>query len=316
MPSVIPRLCPSTLSFSFALLPPFTFILSCAFLFPLSIAHSLYTPILPLHTYRLFLSLSLFSLYRSISFIFIATPLRSLLFVFSRMPSSVSRKTSFSSSFIFLPLPLPSHLFLSLFRISHTSHSSLRVSSSVSLMFPISSLSRSPFFSLSPLARPPPLRPFCSFSSLSPVSLAFYRRTLPSSRSIELRSSGSFYLAQSSYFLRLFFFFCALSFLSSPLSSSSPLARSHGILRARCILFLSLSLYSFLSHSLFFFLARGGQELFILYGRVVRNLPDFFGWARMTLILKYYLAPPSRMKGRTKLESPLSTLTFPRVYDE
>lgn len=143
------------------------------------------------------------------------------------MPSSVSRKTSFPSSFIFLSFPFLSLLFLSLFRISHTSHSSLRVSSSVSLMFPISSLSRSPFFLAVAIL---PLLPFCSFSSLSLVSLAFYRRTLPSSLSIELRSSGSFYLARSSYFLRLFFFFYALSFLSSPLSSSSPLARSHGIL--------------------------------------------------------------------------------------
>lgn len=223
-----------SVSFSFTLLPPFTFILSCAFLFPLSVAHSLYTPILPLRTHIVLFALSL-SLSRSLlSIVLSSLPLSRVLFalssshaVFSRMPSSVSRKTSFPSSFISLAFPFPSLLFFSLFRISHTSHSSLRVSSSVSLVFLISSLSRSPFFLAVAVL---PLAPFCSFSSLSLVSLAFYRRTLPSSRSIELRSSGSFYLAQSSYFLRLFFFFYALSFLSSPLSSSSPLARSYEIL--------------------------------------------------------------------------------------
>lgn len=181
------------------------------------------------------ISFSLLSLSLSLlSIVLSSLPLSRVLFalssshaVFSRMPSSVSRKTSFPSSFIFLSFPFPSLLFLSLFCISHTSHSSLRVSSSVSLVFLISSLSRSPFFLAVAVL---PLPPFCSFSSLSLVSLAFYRRTLPSSRSIELRSSGSFYLAQSSYFLRLFFFFYALSFLSSPLSSSAPLVRSYGIL--------------------------------------------------------------------------------------
>lgn len=135
-----------------------------------------------------------------------------------------------SSSFIFL-----SSLFSSFYFVSpHISPSSFHLASRSCFRFRrfrallSSSLSLFPFLSLTLSAAHFPLYPS--------VSLAFCRRTLLSSRSIELRSSGSFYLAQSSYFLRLFFFFFALSFLSSPLSlsvsisSSSPLARSHGIL--------------------------------------------------------------------------------------
>lgn len=138
-----------------------------------------------------------------------------------------------------LPLSVP---------FSHTSHSLLRMSCSFSLVFPISSLSRSPF-----IPRGCTLLPAFPVLSFYPSYHSLWRRTSLSSHSIELRSSGSFYLARSSYFLLfLFFFFCVFSllhlpflslFLSFPLSSSS-FARSHGFLRAQCVSFLAF-LYMF-----------------------------------------------------------------------
>lgn len=239
MPSVISCLCPPTLSLSIVVLflfrsslPSLLFFLahSCS-LFPSRVIHSYSSS--P-HIHIVSFTLSLLSIVPSPS------PLSRLLFVlfFSYVFSCIGLRLSHvklpSSSFIFLSFhSSPLSLSLSFcFVSSHTSHSSFRVSSSISLMFSTSSLSRSPFF---PVVAIPSSSPFSSthFPLYPSVSLAFCRRTPLSSRSIELRSSGSFYLAQSSYFLRLFFFFFALSFLSSPLFLSffsSSLARSRGIL--------------------------------------------------------------------------------------
>lgn len=314
MPSVIPRLCPPTLSlsfslsfpfsFSFALLPPFTFILSCAFLFPLSVAHSLYTPILPLDTHISSLLLLLF-----LSIVPSPSPLSRLLFVlssshavFSCMPSSVSRKTSFLFVHLSLLFPLFTSFSLSLCFVSHIP---------LILRFAFHLRSRSCFrfrrfrallsSSLSPSS--PPLSPLPVHFPLYLVSLAFCLSVLfPLLAPLNYDRLARFISRREFLFPPPLFLFLRLelsliSSLSLLLPSSSSLARSRGILRARCILFLSLSLYLVpFSFPLFLSRARerGGQELFILYGKGGAE-PTGLLWmgSRMTLILKYYLAPLS-----------------------
>lgn len=127
------------------------------------------------HTSSLFLTLSP-------SFLSLLSIARLLFILFSLLLTPLFLACLFSS---------PSYLFLSfsLFHLTHISHFSLRVSSSLSLVFPISSTSRSLFI---PRGRPPlSARLFLRFPCHS-----FTKRTLLSSRSIELRSSSSFYLVK------------------------------------------------------------------------------------------------------------------------
>lgn len=242
------------------------------------------------------------------------TPLRPLLSssyaTFSRLP------------LLFALLPLSLSLSLSLFSISR-----------ISLIFRLAfhPPSRSCFRSrrlralfLSPAVVPPLLPLLSARLFLRFPRRSFTKRTLLSSRSIELRSSSSFYLVKFLVpprpLLPLLLLLRPQSppFLSRlPSRRSVPLARSHGILQALCVSFfaslyprLRLSSLS-LSFPLSLFLSRGGQELLILCRKLVRGPPDLFGWARMTLILKYYLAPPPPPpRGRARVCPPLPLPPF------
>lgn len=194
------------LSTSLTLLSRFISILSRTFLFPLAVAR--YTRPFFLSTHIPGLSFSPFLL-----FTFIPTSLRPLL-SFSHATLFRSRAFFFVHLSLLLHAPPPSSLSFSV-PFSHTSHSLLRVSCSLTLVFPIPSLSRSLFIPRGRIL----LSASPALSFYSPYH-SFWRRTSLSSRSIELRSSGSFYLARSSYFLLfLLFFFCAFSLLRLPLLS-------------------------------------------------------------------------------------------------
>lgn len=181
-------------------------------------------------------------------------------------------------------------------------------------MFPISPTLRSLFI---PRGRPPSLHVSLSLSLRFPCH-SLSKRTLLSSRSIELRSSSSFYLAK---------FLVPPRPLLLHSSSSTPSVSSVSLYLPSRHLFLSLGptgfsgrcasrswplftlLFTLRPFSLFLspslLLPRGGQELLILCRKLVRGPPDLFGWARMTLILKYYLGPPPP-RGRARVCAPSS----------
>lgn len=171
-----------------------------------SFRRAIHTSILPLHAMPS-LSLSPFRWRSSTSLLF---RLRFVLFALFLTPSSRSCATlplrsSFSSTLC--------SSFSVLF--SHTSHSSSHIPSRSCFR----SRFRSPFIPTGC----PPLSLVSSSFSFSLLCRSLWRCTSLSSRSIELRSSDSFYLARSSYFL-LFLFFCAFSLFRLSSSLRLPLS--------------------------------------------------------------------------------------------
>lgn len=177
---------------------------SCS-LFP---SRAWYTLPFFLSTHMPSLSLSPFRWRSSSSLLF---QLRPVLFALFLTPPCLAHVPSF----LFVHLSLPLYAALSLFHLAYLSFFASR------LMLPLA-------FALSFHM---PLYPRLFLLSLYPLCRSLWKRTSLSSRSIELWSSGSFYLAQSSYFL--LFFFCAFSLLrlSFPLSLSRFISPSRLILR-------------------------------------------------------------------------------------
>lgn len=253
-----------------------------------------------------------------------------LLFLLRSFPSSLSRDSSSSSSLFFLRhfFSLASSLrpptSFSLF-LSFPSHAYLSFFAS-RFILPLARVSDLVDFALSfypPRSSPPPLsaRLFLRFPRHS-----FTKRTLLSSRSIELRSSSSFYLVKFLVPPRPLLLLLLLlrpqspPFLSTFLRAVLSLSLDPTGFSRRCAsrsspLFI-LVFASPLSFPLSLFLSRGGQELLILCRKLVRGPPDLFGWARMTLILKYYLAPPPPPpRGRARVCPPPPFYLVSRVWD-
>lgn len=242
-----------------------------------SCRRAIHTSILPHHARMPSLSVSPFHWRSSSSFLF------RLLFVLFSLFLTPPRLAHvlFSSSFIFL------FYFMSLSLCPVLAYLSFFVSR---LLLPLARVSDLVVFALSfhPPRSYPSTRPLLLLSSLP---LALEAHTSLSSRSIELRSSGSFYLARSSYFLLFHLFllrlqpppslslsFFTLSFSVSLFSPFVSLSRSIPRISPGAVrLVLGLSLCS--SFSFFFLPARGWwpQELFILCRKVVRSPPDPFG---------------------------------------
>lgn len=298
--------CPPTLSLSPSFRVAPSPILPRAFLFSLSAARCALPFFLSAHT-------SSFLLAPSSSFLLLASLSRD---------SSSSSSLCFARHFFSLSLAFSPFLFSSNLRpqplfLSFPSHVYLSFFAS-RFILPLARVSDLADFALSfyPPRSSPSLHSSLSLSLCFPCH-SFSKHTLLSSRSIELRSSSSFYLAKFLVPPRPLLLLLLLRLQFSSVSLHLPsrhllLSLGPTGFSRRCVsrsLPLFILLFTLRSFSLFLspslFLSRDGQELLILCRKLVRGPPDLFGWARMTLILKYYLDPPPP-RGRARVCAPSS----------